>query len=364
MRMRSAILLLAVPLILAPCLAAEQSKPPAKQQTIFTNKPFDVNVEKLPKDFGGTDPVGLFQALLKKPEPIKQEFETTDQFTDRHNKWLSHPLIGSVTPTSLIALAFRPSILPSNQASFKYNADTGEMMFSLSPGRCGGLNNLTVLSTSKDLGSYVGQNAFGVKKVIKKFAVTRFCLIGVPNIQISFPVLPEQARLEKQLARFVLIGTLRSPYTEIVTDYDKPTLDSPEAIHWTDYVLNFNVEEVWIFSGLTGITLHRPLYDEGVVLQRDENGNNGLHLAIWHGETRKALRIIHGRSVNLNDTNKFGATPLHLAVAKGDVKVTQALIDAGVSTNVTDNDGVTPAMDAQKRGYRAILELLDKASIK
>jgi ankyrin repeat protein len=53
-----------------------------------------------------------------------------------------------------------------------------------------------------------------------------------------------------------------------------------------------------------------------------------------------------------------------LAVAKGDVKVTQALIDAGVSTNVTDNDGVTPAMDAQKRGYRAILELLDKASIK
>lgn len=364
MRMRSAILLLAVPLISLPCIAAEQSKPLAKRQTTFSNKPFDVNVEKLAKDFSGTDPVSLFQALLNKPEPIKREFETTEQFTTRYDRWLSQPVFGSVTPTSLIALTFRPGIIPSEQASFKYNADAGEMTLSLSPGWCGGLNNLTILSTVKNLGSYVGQNAFGVKRKIEKSTVTRFCLEGVSNTRISFPIPSERAPAEKHSARFVLLGTLRSPYTAIVEDRAMPTLDSPEAVRWTDFVLKFNVEEVWIFSGLTGAILHRPRIDEAVVLQLDENGNNGLHLAIWDGETPKALRIIDRKFVNLNDRNKFGATPLHLAVAKGDARVVEALIDAGASTDISDNHGVTPVMDARERGNRVILELLDKASIK
>lgn len=96
----------------------------------------------------------------------------------------------------------------------------------------------------------------------------------------------------------------------------------------------------------------------------DRNKNNALHLAIWHGFTEKAQKIIERKKLNLNAENKFGATALHLAVAKDNLKIVQALIDAGATTQVSDKDGATPLMDARKIGNREIIEVLEKADTK
>jgi hypothetical protein len=358
--------------------AAEQPKATlAKKNVAYANFPFNSDVARFPKEFLGVDPNSLFQALQNNPEPIKREFETSEQFTARHKIWSSRPVVGSITPTSLIAFTFRPDSLPTDQASFRYNADTSEMTFSLFKERCGHSGSLIVAAGVKNVGSYVGQNAFGVKMLIRKTAVTRFCLSGISTISVTFPMPREKAVADKYLARFALIGKLASPYNEILGDYSAPKIDSPSEIRWTDYVLNFTVQDLWIFSGDTGDILYKSPRGSPVDVgksyssddtasdkQLDENGNTGLHLAIWYGETTQALRIIEIKSVDLNSANKFGATALHLAVAKNNVRVARALIGAGASIDVRDNAGATPLLDALNTGNRDILDLFEPAGAK
>lgn len=261
---RTTALFSAIFLLLPLAKAAEPIKQLSKRPAAFSNAPFKADIDKIPKEFVGSDPIALFQALLKSPEPTKREFETMDEFSDRHDKWIARNILGTLTPTSTIALVFWPAILSSDQASLEFDADNSEMTFDLKPGWCGGLGNLAILSRSKKAGSYIGQNAFGVKKVIRKSDVTRFCLEGAADTQVIFPVARDKAPLEKRLARFVLVGKLRSPYVEIAKDHSSPTIDNPYDIHWTNYVLKFDVKEVWVFSGLTGNIFYKPGKSSGL----------------------------------------------------------------------------------------------------
>lgn len=357
---------------------AEPAKQPTKRPLKFSNVPFTVDVDKIPKDFAGSDPIALLKGLLKSPEPAKREFETKDEFADRYDNWLTRNILGSLTPTSTIAFVFSPAILPLDQVLLEYDADKAEMTFKLEPGWCEGGNNITLLSTGKEVGSYIGQNAFGVKKVIRQSEIAKFCLEGTSKTQVTFPMARDKAKIEKQLAKFILIGRLKSPYAKVMESYLSPKIDSPYEVHGTSYVLKFDVKDIWIFSGLNGDILYRPTKtetlgsdeeseqesDEIISTKLDENGNTALHLAIWYGATKKAQKVIERKIVDLNACNKFGTTALHLAVAKGNLKVIQALIEAGVNTEIRDRDGATPLMDAKKIGHRGVIEALEKAASK
>lgn len=102
-------------------------------------------------------------------------------------------------------------------------------------------------------------------------------------------------------------------------------------------------------------------YDVAADRRLDGNGNNALHSAIWHDQTKRALRIMEMKSVDLDGKNRFGATPLHLAVAKENVRVVQALLNAGASAEARSNDGATPVKDAEARANPEILELFKRA---
>jgi hypothetical protein len=377
--MRKAVMFSYMTFLLAPPSAVAE---PAKQSSskrapAFTNSPFKAGTVNLPKDFLGTDPVGLIRALLKSPEPTKGEFETTDEFSDRRDKWLARPVLGTLTPTSLIALTFRPGDLPFRQASFEYNADTSIMTLAVQPSTCGDPETLAVRSQSRDVGSYVGQNAFGVRKLIKKTGVTEFCIGGVSQFQYAFPVPRDRAPTEKRVAKFVLIGKLKSPYANTAEEHTAPKIDSPYDIRWVEHILTFDVKDVWIISGATGEILYRSAggatlepeaddnqADDALLSQVDGNGNNRLHLAIWDGRTKKVLAIIDKQVLDLNASNKFGSTALHLAVVKENLPVVQALIRAGASCDSRDSDGATPLMYATKSGNNDIIQALKQTCTK
>lgn len=99
-------------------------------------------------------------------------------------------------------------------------------------------------------------------------------------------------------------------------------------------------------------------YDATMDRQVDANGNNALHSAIWSGQSKRALRIIEEESVDLNSANRFGATALHLAVAKENATIVRALVDAGASLDTPDSDGATPVMRAAEKGNQGILDLM------
>ncbi|XP_024219830.2 ankyrin-2, partial [Halyomorpha halys] len=65
-----------------------------------------------------------------------------------------------------------------------------------------------------------------------------------------------------------------------------------------------------------------------------------------------------GRSVPLNDKDKYGNTGLHGAAQQGNVGVLKELLDSEVNLTAKNIDGWTPLMEASNRGNLNIVQLL------
>ena len=86
-----------------------------------------------------------------------------------------------------------------------------------------------------------------------------------------------------------------------------------------------------------------------------------------HGHT-KAIEVmvaagasLEARSVGITrQGDRYAATPLHLAAAKGDVGTIRALIAAGAYVEATDN-GLTPLHFAASMGHASAIEALTAA---
>lgn len=89
-------------------------------------KSFDRTVTNLPSNFIGHDPRALYNALIRKRESeTKGEFETTAEFRLRLQKEKDAPLIGGITPESILAFNY-------DGVSSVYNADRELLQVSVS----------------------------------------------------------------------------------------------------------------------------------------------------------------------------------------------------------------------------------------
>ena len=92
---------------------------------------------------------------------------------------------------------------------------------------------------------------------------------------------------------------------------------------------------------------------------KDAQGNNYLHLAAESGDW-KAHRIlfdIPACLTLLNETNKCGGTPLHMAAKGGHTHCIEVLLGQGAMVHRCHR-GVTPFMDACRNGHAACAKIL------
>ena len=85
---------------------------------------------------------------------------------------------------------------------------------------------------------------------------------------------------------------------------------------------------------------------------KDEQGNNYLHLAAASGDW-KALSVLLDTpacQTLLNETNKFGATPLHMAAGAGHLRCTEMLLSHGAMVHKC-HYGTTPFLYACLNGH-------------
>lgn len=94
-------------------------------------------------------------------------------------------------------------------------------------------------------------------------------------------------------------------------------------------------------------------------------GGTALIPACHYGHV-ETVRLLLGTPIDVDHVNRLGWTALLEAVILGDggpahVEIVRLLLEHRASPNIADRDGVTPLAHAQRRGYREIAALLEKA---
>jgi len=94
-------------------------------------------------------------------------------------------------------------------------------------------------------------------------------------------------------------------------------------------------------------------------------GGTALIPAAHHGHPQ-TVTILLATAIDKDHVNKLGWTALLEAIILGDggpvhTRVVKLLVDAGANVNIADHDGVPPLTHAKRRGYRAIVEILQSA---
>jgi uncharacterized protein len=92
-------------------------------------------------------------------------------------------------------------------------------------------------------------------------------------------------------------------------------------------------------------------------------GGTALIPAAHHGHP-EAVKILLATTIDKDHINKLGWTALLEAVILGDGGPTHSdilrlLVEAGANVNIADRDGVTPLRHARRRGFSAMVQILE-----
>jgi ankyrin repeat protein len=76
------------------------------------------------------------------------------------------------------------------------------------------------------------------------------------------------------------------------------------------------------------------------------------------------VRILLATAIDKDHVNKLGWTALLEAVILGDggpthTEILRLLVEAGANVNLADRDGVTPLQHARRRGFGAMVRILE-----
>nr|WP_245416810.1 ankyrin repeat domain-containing protein [Undibacter mobilis] len=94
-------------------------------------------------------------------------------------------------------------------------------------------------------------------------------------------------------------------------------------------------------------------------------GGTGLIPAAHHGHP-ETVRILLRTAIDKDHVNKLGWTALLEAIVLGDggpvhTEIVRDLVRSGASVTIADREGVSPLAHARRRGYAAIVAILETA---
>jgi ankyrin repeat protein len=132
-----------------------------------------------------------------------------------------------------------------------------------------------------------------------------------------------------------------------------------------------NIEDTpFLYAGAEGrnAILKMTLAAGADLKSTNRYGGTALIPAAHHGHP-ETVKILLATKIDKDHVNKLGWTALLEAVILGDggkthTEIVRLLAEAGANPNIADRDGVTPLAHAKKRGYRAMIAILEKAGAK
>ncbi len=88
---------------------------------------------------------------------------------------------------------------------------------------------------------------------------------------------------------------------------------------------------------------------------------NALHTAAVGGSTERTVALLSARTIDIDQANEEGQTPLMLASLFGRSSVARVLLDHGANVSAVSDGGFTALHDSATRGDHAISKMLVKA---
>jgi hypothetical protein len=193
----------------------------------------------------------------------KGEFESTAQYQARLTSWKGGT-------KKYVFVVDKPQEGPFKEYTFEYDADAEEMHLTIG-------NEYIVSDTFQlrsirtVLGTYVGANAYGVKKSITRMVENTYYLRlsssspfelfskgeygSSKPAKFTWTMDRATARANKESLRIGLEGTIPSPEATQETSLTEPTIDFPRHILVYSRTLPFSLEELRVLNLRTGVTV-------------------------------------------------------------------------------------------------------------
>ncbi len=268
--------------------------------------PFDINTEKLPSNFTGTDIVKLYTTILKKAPLKKDEFETTADYEKKS-------MVAIADADDVYALKLDPNMpLRSGLTVHTYNADAQNLQIDIETRPLSKYTfsdyraSMIIKHFAGTSQSHIGSNAFGAKVSVtsltgkqygivltnqKDFGISRYddsrvetTLVSNRTISLIIEIPPDKAKILKNNIGVLLLCKPRlyklkeeiTPSTENVRGpakikppklsngnglifedgyYAEATFDSPTEISYDRKFINVEILSVWAYEINTGTIL-------------------------------------------------------------------------------------------------------------
>jgi len=143
---------------------------------------------------------------------------------------------------------------------------------------------------------------------------------------------------------------------------------------------------MYLAIGTSQIEIVRELLRAGADINKlYDNGDSYLHMATYYGtydfpyegtreespeiiykeaaEFAEIMRLLIAAGADVNKANKYGKSPLHIAMNKSNAEIIKMLIDAGADINKADKYGKSPLDLAISRNYPEIIKMLIDAGV-
>lgn len=213
--------------------------------------------QKLPPNYKGHDfqktYTKYFETLLG-----KGEFEKYDVYEKRlHSINLDEVYAFAITEKDNLEITYDPDkevvdieIKPLSAYRFLPKTDGDNSIWPF----------IILKTTKKKVSSYVGSNAFGAKKVIKKYEANKYGVQVEKNNSISFSMPIREAKKYKDNMSILLIckPQIKNDILAFMGSYySEPTFDNPVEISYGVLGLNMELLSIWVYDSKTGKIHHK-----------------------------------------------------------------------------------------------------------
>ncbi|MDR3707160.1 MAG: hypothetical protein P4L33_02585 [Capsulimonadaceae bacterium] len=266
---------------------------------LYSTVPFDTTAPRLPAGFAGADIQAIWSAATKL-SPIKDEFETTEEFNQRVAGFAHAKVADNLSVSD--CLSFR---VISEKVSSTYDADSHILTVSIRPYSFSLHNANSIeqylreigvsltehdfsyystdayfigcLLSSIDGGTYTAQNAYGTQFTVRRqnYSSYELYIKNIANYHVaptdgtltvaSIPLSADDARIAKpdiSVLALCHFSTYKSDYCNENNFIRRPTANDPIEYTLKLYVLHTVIDAFWVYNKSTGDVYSRLIPSE------------------------------------------------------------------------------------------------------